>query len=71
MERHRAVGEFPLIDKPFRLGDLARRLRSISTKLEILIPPLVRAALERKYRLVPHTPPDVTFCVARYVKSVS
>jgi signal transduction histidine kinase len=29
MERHRAIGEFPLIDKPFRLGDLARRLRSI------------------------------------------
>jgi CheY-like chemotaxis protein len=29
MERHRAVGEFPLIGKPFRLGDLARRLRSI------------------------------------------
>ena len=29
MERHRAVGEFPIIDKPFRLGDLARRLRSI------------------------------------------
>jgi signal transduction histidine kinase/HAMP domain-containing protein len=29
MERHRAVGEFPIIDKPFRLGELARRLRSI------------------------------------------
>jgi CheY-like chemotaxis protein len=29
MERHRAVGEFPIIDKPFRLRDLARRLRSI------------------------------------------
>jgi CheY-like chemotaxis protein len=29
MERHRAVGEFPLIGKPFRLGDLAQRLRSI------------------------------------------
>jgi CheY-like chemotaxis protein len=29
MERHRAIGEFPVIDKPFRLGDLARRLRSI------------------------------------------
>ncbi len=29
MERHRAVGEFPIIDKPFRLADLARRLRSI------------------------------------------
>jgi len=29
MERHRAVNEFPIIDKPFRLGDLARRLRSI------------------------------------------
>jgi signal transduction histidine kinase/HAMP domain-containing protein len=29
MERHRAVGEFPIIDKPFRLGDLARHLRSI------------------------------------------
>ena len=29
MERHQAVGEFPIIDKPFRLADLARRLRSI------------------------------------------
>jgi signal transduction histidine kinase/HAMP domain-containing protein len=29
LERHRAVNEFPIIDKPFRLGDLARRLRSI------------------------------------------
>jgi signal transduction histidine kinase/HAMP domain-containing protein len=29
LERHRAVGEFPVIDKPFRLGDLARRLRFI------------------------------------------
>jgi CheY-like chemotaxis protein len=29
MERLRAVGEFPIIDKPFRLADLARRLRSI------------------------------------------
>jgi signal transduction histidine kinase len=29
MERYRAVNEFPMIDKPFRLGDLARRLRSI------------------------------------------
>jgi PAS domain S-box-containing protein len=28
-ERYRAVDEFPIIDKPFRLGDLARRLRSI------------------------------------------
>jgi CheY-like chemotaxis protein len=32
MERHRAVGEFPIIDKPFRLGDLARRLQSILNK---------------------------------------
>jgi PAS domain S-box-containing protein len=29
MERYQAVDEFPMIDKPFRLGDLARRLRSI------------------------------------------
>jgi signal transduction histidine kinase/CheY-like chemotaxis protein len=29
LERHRAVGEFPIIDKPFHLADLARRLRSI------------------------------------------
>jgi signal transduction histidine kinase/HAMP domain-containing protein len=29
LERHRAVDEFPTIDKPFRLADLARRLRSI------------------------------------------
>jgi signal transduction histidine kinase len=29
LERHQAVDEFPIIDKPFRLADLARRLRSI------------------------------------------
>jgi CheY-like chemotaxis protein len=29
LERYRAVDEFPIIDKPFRLADLARRLRSI------------------------------------------
>jgi signal transduction histidine kinase len=29
MERYQAVNEFPIIDKPFHLGDLARRLRSI------------------------------------------
>jgi hypothetical protein len=29
LERYRAVDEFPIIDKPFRLPDLARRLRSI------------------------------------------
>jgi DNA-binding LytR/AlgR family response regulator len=29
LERHRAVGEFPIIDKPYRLADLAQRLRSI------------------------------------------
>jgi CheY-like chemotaxis protein len=29
MERHQAVGEFPISDKPFRLRDLARHLRSI------------------------------------------
>jgi CheY-like chemotaxis protein len=28
LERHRAVGEFPIIDKPFRMSDLAARLRS-------------------------------------------
>jgi CheY-like chemotaxis protein len=32
MERHRAVGEFPIIDKPFRLADLAWCLRSILHK---------------------------------------
>lgn len=29
LERHGAVDEFPIIDKPFRVADLARRLRSI------------------------------------------
>ncbi len=29
LERHRAVDEFPIIDKPFRPADLARRLRLI------------------------------------------
>jgi signal transduction histidine kinase/HAMP domain-containing protein len=29
LERHRAADEFPIIDKPFHLADLARRLRSI------------------------------------------
>jgi len=29
VERHQAVGEFPLIDKPFRMPELAARLRSI------------------------------------------
>jgi signal transduction histidine kinase/HAMP domain-containing protein len=29
LERHGAVDEFPIIDKPFHLPDLARRLRSI------------------------------------------
>jgi signal transduction histidine kinase len=29
LERHQAVDEFPIIDKPFRLADLAQRLRSI------------------------------------------
>ncbi len=29
LERHRAVGEFPIIDKPFRMPDLAARVRSI------------------------------------------
>jgi signal transduction histidine kinase/CheY-like chemotaxis protein len=29
LERHGAVDEFPIIDKPFHLSDLARRLRSI------------------------------------------
>jgi signal transduction histidine kinase len=29
LERHQAVGEFPIIDKPFSRADLARRLRSI------------------------------------------
>jgi signal transduction histidine kinase/HAMP domain-containing protein len=29
LERHQAIDEFPIIDKPYRLADLARRLRSI------------------------------------------
>jgi len=29
LERHRSVDEFPIIDKPFQLADLARRLRSM------------------------------------------
>jgi signal transduction histidine kinase len=29
LERHGAVDEFPIIDKPFRLADLAQRLRSL------------------------------------------
>jgi signal transduction histidine kinase/HAMP domain-containing protein len=29
LERHQAVDEFPIIDKPFRLADLAQRLRTI------------------------------------------
>jgi CheY-like chemotaxis protein len=29
LEQHRAVDEFPIIDKPFRLPELARRVRSI------------------------------------------
>jgi CheY-like chemotaxis protein len=29
LERHQAVDECPIIDKPYRLPDLARRLRSI------------------------------------------
>jgi signal transduction histidine kinase len=32
LERHQAVDEFPIIDKPYRLADLARRLRSILHK---------------------------------------
>jgi CheY-like chemotaxis protein len=29
LERHQAVNEFPVIDKPFRMSELAARLRSI------------------------------------------
>jgi hypothetical protein len=29
LEHHQAAGEFPIIDKPFRLSDLVRRLQSI------------------------------------------
>jgi CheY-like chemotaxis protein len=29
LERHQAVGEFPIIDKPFRMSELAARLRSV------------------------------------------
>src|SRR3982074_264938 len=32
LERHGAVDEFPIIDKPYRLAGLARRLRSILTE---------------------------------------
>jgi CheY-like chemotaxis protein len=28
LERHQAADEFPIIDKPYRLSDLAQRLRS-------------------------------------------
>jgi CheY-like chemotaxis protein len=29
LERHQAVGEFPIIDKPYRMSELAARVRSI------------------------------------------
>ncbi|TAI66997.1 hybrid sensor histidine kinase/response regulator [Bradyrhizobium sp. Leo170] len=29
LERHNAVGEFPIVEKPFRLADLARRLHAM------------------------------------------
>ena len=29
LERHDALGEFPIMEKPFRPSDLGRRLRSI------------------------------------------
>jgi CheY-like chemotaxis protein len=29
LERHQSTAEFPIIDKPYRLPELARRLRSI------------------------------------------
>jgi DNA-binding response OmpR family regulator len=29
LERHQAVGEFPIIDKPFHMSELAARLRSM------------------------------------------
>ena len=29
LERHQAAGEFPIIDKPFRLAELVRRLQTI------------------------------------------
>ena len=32
LERHQATGEFPIIDKPYRLPDLAQRLRLILDK---------------------------------------
>jgi CheY-like chemotaxis protein len=34
LERHQAAGEFPIIDKPFRLTDLVRRLQSILREVE-------------------------------------
>ena len=33
LERHQAVDEFPMIDKPFRRAELAQRLRSILNEL--------------------------------------
>jgi CheY-like chemotaxis protein len=33
LERHGAVGEFPIIDKPFQLTDLARRIHSMLREL--------------------------------------
>ena len=43
LEQHRAVNEFPIIDKPFRLPDLARRLRSIlhDSRIESPVSPAV------------------------------
>ncbi len=35
LERHQAAGEFPIIDKPFRLSDLVRRLQSILHEAEV------------------------------------
>jgi PAS domain S-box-containing protein len=39
LERHQAAGEFPIIDKPFRLSDLARRLQSILRETEYPLAP--------------------------------
>jgi CheY-like chemotaxis protein len=35
LKRHKAVGEFPLIEKPFRLTDLARRVHSMLRETQL------------------------------------
>ena len=40
LERHSALGEFPIVEKPFNRSDLGRRLRSILDE-PVLLPPAV------------------------------